>query len=204
MGHRRILLVLVVLAIGIGACSSTDEDPGTVTLPPPDLTLLPTGLGRYDVGQPADEVIDGISAVIGGPDADSSERDDTIPLPDCGIPEVRIVTWGNLVLVFDGDDADDRFVTWSYGFDPVTGNAEDIRRLGLVTDRGVGLGTPRPEVERVYRGRIAIDDDEIIDVATFAIDRDEAEHLAGRFPTTDPEATLQYLERIPGCVFSPQ
>ena len=123
-------------------------------------------------------------------------------LPDCGFPGVRVVTWGSLVLVFEGEDPDARFYSWSYGFDPVTGNAEDLRQLGLVTDRGVGPGTPRPEVERIYRGRLAIEDDTTIDVATFTIDGDEEEHLGGRFPTTDPDASLQFLERVPGCTFS--
>ncbi len=196
----RFAIALAVLGL-VSACTA-DDVADTPRPPPPDLTLLPTGLGSYDVGLPAQQVIDGISAEIGGWDADSADRDDTIPIPDCGFDDVRIVTWGNLVLVFAGEGQDDPFFTWSYGFDPVTGNAEDIRRLGLVTDLGVGLGTPRPDVERIYRGRLAIDDDEVIDVAAFTIDGDEEEHLAGLFPTTAPAASLQYLERVPACTFA--
>lgn len=195
----RIALAIAAL-VAVSACSGNTDGDGA-TRPPPDLTLLPTGLGTFDVGLPAQQVIDGVSAQVGGWDADSADRDDTIPLPDCGFDDVRIVTWGTLVLVFDGEGPDDPFFTWSYGFDPVTGNAEDLRRLGLVTAEGVGPGTSRPEIERVYRGRLDIVDDTVIDVASFTIDGDEAEHLAGRFPTTAPGEALQYLERVPACTF---
>jgi hypothetical protein len=199
---RRSIAVLVAITALLAGCANPADPTSTTVRPPPDLTLLPTGIGRYDVGQPADEVIEGVSGEIGGPDADSTEQDGALTLPECGIPDVRVVTWGSLVLVFAGEGPDAPLFTWSYGFDPVTGNAEDLRRLGLVTDRGVGPGTPRPEVERIYRGQLAIEDDTTIDVATFTIDGDEAEHLAGRFPTTDPDAVLQFLERVPGCTFS--
>lgn len=198
---RSVSTAVLLVALIVGGCAGSSDEPPSVAGPVSDLTLRSDGLGSYDVGTPATEVIEGISAEIGGWDADSADRDDTIPLPDCGLAEVRIVTWGTLVAVFDGIGPDDPFFTWSYGFDPVTGNAGDPRDLRLVTDRGVGLGTPRPDVERIYRGRIAVTDDTAIDVATFTIDGDEEEHLAGRFPTTDPDELLQYLERVPACTF---
>lgn len=201
MGRIRIEFAAAASAFLLAACVGSTGPATSASEPPPDLTLLPTGLGTFDIGQPADEVIDGVSAEIGGPDADSADRDDSIPLPDCGVPEVRIVSWGSLVLVFAGTTPEAPFFTWSYGFDPVTGNAEDLRGLGLVTDVGVGLGTPRPEVERIYRSEIDVVDDTVIDIASFTIDGDEAEHLAGRFPTTDPDEELQYLERVPACTF---
>lgn len=201
MPRRTVRIALTIAVVALVSACSADPDGDTSAPPPPDLTLLPTGLGTFDVGLPAQQVIDGISAQIGGWDADSADRDDTLPLPNCGFDDVRIVTWGNLVLVFAGEGPDDPFFTWSYGFDPVTGSAEDIRALGLVTAEGIGLATPRPEVERAYRGRIDIVDDTTIDVATFTIDGDEQEHLAGRFPTTAPDEALQYLERVPACAF---
>lgn len=161
--------------------------------------LRASGIGSYDVGTPAERVIEGVSSEIGGPDADSTESDSSIIVPDCGVTAVRLVSWGNLVLFFSGEEPDSPFLTWSYGFDPVTASADDLRQLGLVTDEGIGLGSARPDVERAYAGRILIQDDALIDVSTFTIDGDEAEHITGRFPTTDPDDAVQYLERVPGC-----
>ncbi len=204
MGHRTtgIASLLVCITL-IGGCSSGD---GTDTAQPPNsppgLVLTASGIGPYDVGMPAERVIDGISSEIGGPDADSTESDSSVIVPDCGVGTVRLVSWGNLIILFAGEEPDSPFLTWSYGFDPVTASADDLRRLGLVTEEGIGLGSPRPDVERAYRGRILIQDDTVINVSTFTIDGDEEEHLTGRFPTTDPDDTVQYLERAPGCSHS--
>lgn len=201
MGRLRIAIVGLVTVFTLVGCAGSNGSTTDPDGPASNLTLLPTGIGIFDVGLPADEVIEGVSAQVGGPDADSADRDDSIPIPDCGIPDVRIVSWGSLILVFAGDAPEAAFVTWSYGFDPRTGNSEDLRQLGLVTDTGVGLGTLRPDVERIYGSRLDVVDDTVIDLASFAIDGDESEHLGGRFPTTDPNAPVQYLERVPTCTF---
>jgi hypothetical protein len=201
MGRRHLgIASLVACTALIGACSPGDG-PSTAPTPssPPGLVLRASGIGSYDVGMPAERVIEGISSEIGGPDADSTESDSSVIVPDCGVASVRLVSWGNLALIFSGEEPDSPFLTWSYGFDPVTASADDLRRLGLVTDEGIGLGSPRADVERAYRGRIMIVDDALINISTFTIDGDEAEHLTGRFPTTEPDDTVQYLERAPGC-----
>ena len=95
-------------------------------------------------------VIDGVSSQIGGWDADSAEEDSSLLLPDCGVPSVRLMSWGNLVLIFAGEEDDSAFLTWSYGFDPVTGNSEDLRKLGLRTAEDVGLGTPRSDLRSIH------------------------------------------------------
>lgn len=201
MGQRTTgIAFLLVCTAFIGACSSGDGPSSSpAPPPPPGLALRASGIGSYDVGLPAELVIEGISSQIGGSDADSTEPDSSVIVPDCGVASVRLVSWGNLVLFFSGEEPDSPFLTWSYGFDPVTASADDVRRLGLVTDEGIGLGSPRADVERAYRGRIVILDDTLIDVSTFTIDGDEAEHLTGRFPTTDPDEAVQYLERAPAC-----
>ncbi len=201
MGRRTTARVfLLACTVFISACSSGDG-PNTAPSPPSPtgLVLRASGIGSYDVGMPADRVIEGMSSEIGGPDADSTETGSSVIVPDCGVASVRLVSWGNLVLFFSGEEPDSPFLTWSYGFDPVTGNADDLRQLGLVTDVGIGLGSPRAEVERAYLGRILIQDDDLVDVSTFTIDGDEAEHLTGGFPTTDPDDAVQYLERAPAC-----
>ena len=65
----QIVFFLLLLAV-VGACSDGDTSPqGGVS----ELVLAPDGIGRYAIGQPADEVISGVSATIGGADADSSD-----------------------------------------------------------------------------------------------------------------------------------
>ncbi|HSJ72178.1 MAG TPA: hypothetical protein VLA29_11105 [Acidimicrobiia bacterium] len=201
MGRRNLgIAILLACAVLLGACSP-GGGPNTAPTPttPPTLVLRASGIGAYDVGMPAERVIEGISSEIGGSDADSTESDSSVIVPDCGVASVRLVSWGNLVLFFSGEEPDSPFLTWSYGFDPMTASADDLRQLGLVTDEGISLGSSRADVERAYRGRIMIQDDEVIDIATFTIDGDEAEHITGHFPTTDPDDTVQYLERAPGC-----
>ena len=195
----RLLSVALAMAVSITACSSANEE--TSTLPPPtnSLTLRPSGLGIYDIGEPASVVIDGVSSQIGGWDADSTEASSSLDLPDCGVQSIRLMSWGILILIFAGEAEDSPFLTWSYGFDPVTGNSDDLRGLGLRTAEGVGLGTPRTELERIYRSSVAITDDTALDIATFTIDGDEAEHMSGRLEDPDPAARIQFLEREPAC-----
>lgn len=195
----RIIVVAIVVSVAGSACSTGGGSDATNPSSTSGLVLRPSGIGPFEVGDDAEEVIDGISSRIGGPDADSAEPNSPVEAPACDEGPARLVSWGSLALVFVGEGEDARFLTWSYGFDPLTGGADDRRGLGLTTAEGVGLGTPRPELERVYRGRIVVDDDPSIDIATFAIDADEAEHLEGRLPTTEPDAAVQLLQRVPAC-----
>jgi hypothetical protein len=189
--------------VAIAACTnagSTDTAGGTAS--GSGLVLSATGIGAYVIGDNAESVIEGVSAQIGGWDADSLEPGSSIPLPECGNGVVRQMSWGNLVLVFVDGGSGSRLYTWSYGYDPVTGNAEDRRGLDLRTASGIHLGTQRSELERIHRGEVKITDDVAVDLATFTIDGDEQEHLAGRLDSTDAESVVQFLERIPGCASS--
>lgn len=194
--RTRILLVLAALLAVVASCSSADNGPVGGA---PELVLLPDGIGRYTVGQPADEVIAGVSSVIGGPDADSSDADSALQIPDCRASGTRVVSWGNLVLLFVERGAASVFATWSYGFDPVTGNADDARALNLTTEEGVGLGTPRAELTATYGSDVAFLPDAAVGLETFAIDGSAPEHISGRLSSLAPDATIQLLERQPAC-----
>ena len=188
--------VLVVIALLATACGSdTSDDPP----PYPNLVLLPSGIGRYTVGNPADEVIEGLSRQIGGFDADSLEEDSSVLVPDCdGLP-TRLVSWGNLVLLFVTDGAAEVFHTWSYGFDPVNGNAEDSRDLRLETEEGLSLTSTRPELIDLYGARVTVVDNPAIDLASYTIDTANDEHLAGNLASVEPDARVQLIERVPNC-----
>lgn len=195
--QTRILLVVAGMLALTSACSSTGV-PGDG--PASELDLRADGIGRHLVGQPADEVIVGVSGEIGGPDGDSNDSDTPLRVPDCGSPGTRVVSWGNLVLFFvDRSDAS-VFATWSYGFDPITGNAQDIRGLGLTTPAGIGLGSTRADLTAAHGSSVDFSPDVDLDLETFTIDATEDEYLSGRLTSLEPDATVQFLERQPACV----
>jgi hypothetical protein len=198
--HTHIVVLAVMVAVAVGGCAGNGRS-GASSVPtaPPSLILRPDGIGPYRIGDPADVVIDGLSSDIGGWDVDSLDEDSTVQVPVCDPSGTRMVAWGNLVLLFSGPPTAETLTTWTYGFDPVTGNAIDVRGLDLRTDDGIGLGTPRTDVERILTGRLVIEDDLAIDVSTFAIDPDDARHLVGRFASADPDAGVQTLSSAPGC-----
>ena len=195
--RTRILLVLAALLAVVAACSTAGDSSGGGAS---DLELRPDGIGRYTVGQPADEVIAGVSGAIGGPDADSTDADTPLLIPDCGATGTRVVSWGNLVLFFVDRGAASVFATWSYGFDPVTGNADDVRRLSLVTAEGIGLGASRADLMAAYGSDVVFSPDAALDLETFSIDGSEPEFISGRLPSVASDATIQLLERQPACI----
>ena len=203
MQASRAALIVAMSALVATACGASEP---TLTTPGvvggSGLVLSADGIGSYAIGDDADEVIDGVSAQIGGWDSDSIEPGTTIEAPECGGGAVRQMSWGNLVLVFVDTGAGSRLFTWAYGYDPVTGNAEDRRGLDLRTDSGIRLGTPRSELERIHRNDVSITDDASVDIARFTVDGDEEEHLSGRLGSTAPDAVVQFLERMPGCAES--
>ncbi len=188
-----VVLVLALIATACGGDSGDEPDPY------PNLVLLADGIGPFRIGSPADEVVDGLSRQIGGFDADSSEEDSRVLVPTCDDLSTRLVSWGNLVLLFVTEGAAETFYTWSYGFDPVTGNAEDSRDLRLKTDEGLGLTSTRPDLVDLYGSRVTIVDLPAIDLATYTIDPANSEHLAGNLESVDADARVQLIERIPNC-----
>lgn len=195
--RTRILLVLAALLGVVAACSSADN---TSDRSASELDLQPDGIGRYTVGQPADEVIAGISTQIGGPDGDSIDSDTLLQVPDCGSPGTRVVSWGNLVLFFVDRNGSSVFATWSYGFDPITGNAQDARGLDLTTPDGIGLGSTRDDLTAAYGHSVDFSPDIDLDLETFSINASRDEYLSGRLTSLESDATVQFLERQPACV----
>ncbi|MDJ0791312.1 MAG: hypothetical protein QNJ71_05400 [Acidimicrobiia bacterium] len=195
MPLRRALVLGTMLVLAASSCSDTAPQSAVRA----DLDLRPDGIGLYLVGQPADEVIAGLSESIGGPDGDTDEPASPIFVPDCGAPGTRVVSWGSLALYFVERNGASVFETWSYGYDPITGSADDTRNLGLATEEGIGLGSSRDALTEAYGLRLQFDDDVALDFSTFEIDAGQAEHLAGRMDTTSPEGVVQFLERRPAC-----
>jgi hypothetical protein len=84
----------------------------TVGSPASDLVLLDNGLGPFQFGDSGPAVVEGVTATVGGWDADSSDNDAIVP-PSCDPAMVHVVSWGSLVLMFTTRDGTEAFTGWS-------------------------------------------------------------------------------------------
>jgi len=204
---RFLWALLLAFALVAAGCTVTRSPPlDTTTRRQPsdvpvadELTLHIEGIGPYEVGDEAEFVIAGITNVIGGWDADSSDEGSPIQLPECETDSSRVVSWGSLALVFVRGYARETFVSWSFGFDPISGNSDDLRGLNLQTEAGVGLGTTRQELEAVYGAGLEITDQPDIDSAIFAIDKTQEPHLSGKLDASGPQGVVDLIQIEPTC-----
>lgn len=201
---RSRFLLLTVLIVGLSACSVSVQSPSdpTTTLalgsPASDLVLLDDGLGPFIFGDSSAAVIEGVTATIGGWNADSSNNDVTTARV-CVQGQPRIVSWGSLVLTFVEEGGVESFSGWSYGFDPLTGDSEDQRHLGLNTPEGIELGSTRTDLIDVYGSTVSIADDVTLDTASFIVSGGGSTHLAGKLDTAGPGGVVDFLETSPTC-----
>ena len=205
MDHIRPLTCLVTAVLGaLSACSVTTpavpESTTSLAARPPasDLVLRDDGLGPFRFGDSSVTVVDAVTATIGGWDADSNDGD-AVAIPSCAEGRVRIVSWGSLVLVFVEQSGAEVFTGWSYGFDPLTGNSDDHRGLGLTTSEGIMLGSDSQDLIEAYGPAVSITDDTDLDTATFVVSSSGPTRLAGRLDRTGPMGSVDYLETTPGC-----
>ena len=159
------------------------------------LVLTADGIGAISIGQPFDDVRTALADEIGGWDIDSGDRPDVVHVPTCDGDTTRLVGWGNLTLLFTGDPDDLRFATWTYGFDPVTGSAEDVRALGLVTPEGIGLGSSRTDITAAYGDRATYSDASTTVGTVVVLGNASEPHLEGRLEND----RLVLMERTPTC-----
>lgn len=197
---RDRLLLALLAGLVAAACTVSDPEPTTTTttsLPPlTPLVLSPEGILPYRVGADAATVVAGIDNRVGGHDREIPwSAGETSILGRCPAAEVRAFGWGSLFVITERADPE-RFFTWSYGFDHETGSSGDPRMLDLATEDGIGLGTPRDELESLLGPRLAIRYDEAADLTTFTIDGDREPHIRGRL---DASGVVDFLERVPGC-----
>lgn len=201
---RSLVLLLSTLAIALSACAITQQaSPETASTtaagsPASDLVLLYDGLGPFQFGDGSAAVIEGVTATVGGWDADSSDNDAIVP-PSCDPVTVRAVSWGSLVLVFTTRDGTQVFTGWSYGFDPLTGDSFDNRALGLTTPEGVGLDTGREDLIEVYGSAVSIIDDTVLDTARFTVAGTDQILLEGKLDSAGAGGMVDFLESTPGC-----
>ena len=203
---HRLVLTLAALAVVASGCSiarPTVEESSTDPQPSPPisdvLTLESSGVGPFTVGSEATAVIAGMAEVIGGWDVDSTLEVTTVQLPDCGVVVPRVVSWGSLALVFMPDAVGEVFTSWSYGFDPLTGDSKDLRQLGLETARGIGLGSTRSELVSAYGTNVAITDLRTIDSAVFTVQGNGISRLTGKLDAAGSSGVVDLIQIEPTC-----
>jgi hypothetical protein len=69
-------------------------------------------LGPFQFGDSGPAVVEGVTATVGGWDADSSDNDANVP-PSCDPAMVHVMSWGSLVLMFTTRDGTEAFTGWS-------------------------------------------------------------------------------------------
>jgi hypothetical protein len=200
---RPASLFFAVLAIGVSACSVAQEstpDTTTLALGPPsaELVLLDDGLEPFRFGDIAEAVVEGVTATIGGWNADSASNDAITP-PVCEDGQTHSVSWGSLVLSFVERDGVDTFTHWAYGFDPLTANSDDNRQLGLTTPEGIGLGSVRNDLLRAYGSAVSITDDTELNTAAFMVSGNAETYIVGKLNIAGSSGTVDFLETTPSC-----
>jgi hypothetical protein len=186
------LVVLAAVCLVAAACSSSDNSTGIIG--EPTFTLTTDGIGDFIVGDPFDLVSTELEARFGGTDVDSFEETTDVFVPACAGDVTRLVSWGNLIVLFTGEADDLRLATWTYGFDPVTGSSEDVRQLNLKTDKGIGLGSTRQDIEAAYGSQATFTASEAAGGEYLEISDAGQGRLVGRL---SPNLTL--LELAPTC-----
>ena len=197
---RPMICALAGVALILSSCASSGPGEGQIdqeALGPEasGLVLTADGIGPILIGQPFDDVRTAFSDEVGGWDIDSGDRPDAVHVPTCDGDTTRLVGWGNLTLLFTGDPDDLRFATWTYGFDPVTGSAEDVRALGLVTPEGIGLGSSRTDITAAYGDRATYSDASTTVGTVVVLGNASEPHLEGRLEND----RLVLMERTPTC-----
>ena len=202
--NRPVILLLSALVMSMAGCSLTtapsEEAPPSVAAGSntSDLLLHNDGLGPFRFGDSAEAVIDALTSTIGGWDADSRESD-VGTIPTCEAGQGRQVLWGSLVLTFVERAGSEAFSSWAYGFDPLTGNTDDTRGLGLATPEGIGLGTTRSELIDIYGSTVSFVDDAVLDTTSFLVSGNEPTQLGGNLDATNLGGTIDFLETTPTC-----
>lgn len=201
---RSMTAMVAALTLALSSCSITSQEASDTTTslasgsPRSDLVLLDDGLGPFVFGDVSEAVIDGVTASIGGWDADSHETD-LGPIPPCQTGSPRLVVWGPLVLTFVERDDGATFSAWSYGFNPLTGDSEDSRQLNLTTPEGIGLGSLRQNLVDAYGSAVSFVDDTVLDTATFAVTGRESTRITGKLNATGTAGEVDFLETTPTC-----
>lgn len=179
--------------------TTTEDTTTTTSLAFEVLVLRGDGLDLVDFGQPAEVVHSALTALLGPPDEDSGWIEaGSSPFGVCPGTVVRGVRWETLQVLFtDGETewASDIPHFFSY-VDSVF--FEDATPLGFTTDREIGLGSTRAELEAAYGEEVEIFVDEVFGVL-FRIDVPEPALLWGDLADEQVDAPITLVRGGQGC-----
>ncbi len=143
--------------------TTTTEPPVTTTTVPVDpaveaLVLSEDGIGAAVFSGDPDGVVAFLATFVGPPTSDTGWVD-PFDISACSGTELRVVSFGSLRLTF-GDvspvlEGRRHFFAYTYGtyaYDGTGVTATDQSPPGLVTDRGIGLGTSLLSLEASFPG----------------------------------------------------
>ncbi len=153
--------------------TSTTLPPETTTTVDPmiDALLLGAeGIGSATFGSDPEGVVSYVTTLLGSPTQDT-DWVDPLTLGPCPGEELRLVSWGALVLEF-GDQSTvatgrRHFYSYQYGVDGEVG----VPPIGLVTGQGVTTGSPVSELVAAYPEVVLNEEDEFIS-ANFYVNDD--------------------------------
>jgi hypothetical protein len=141
----------------------------------PTIVLGRDGLAVAAFGDPADDTVAAVTAVLGVPDEDSGWVE-PLSIGACAGEEGRFVAWGSLYLYFADEstfgNGERHFFGYSYG------SASDLEAIpeGLATPEGIGLGTSVAFLRAAYHDVVVEAGEEGLFPANFYVD----DNLSGR------------------------
>jgi hypothetical protein len=174
---------VLVGAAAVSAGCGDSVAPSTVAPPvspsgpaaAPPLLLDRDGLGVATFGEPAEDAIGAVTAVLGEPDEDSGWVE-PLSIGACAGTAARFTAWGSLYLYFSDEspvaDGERHFFGYSYGNEGDLSEAPE----GLATPEGIGLGTTVEFLRAAYDGVVVEPGEEGLIAPTFYVD----ERLSGR------------------------
>jgi hypothetical protein len=144
-----------------------------------DLIVLDRdGLGVAGFGDPAEDAIAAVTAVLGEPDEDSGWVE-PLSIGACAGTEARYVAWGALYLYFSDESAittgERHLFSYSYG------RESDLEAIpeGLATPDGIGLGTSVEFLRAAYPDVVVEPGEEGVFAPNFYVDDTLSGRLTG-------------------------
>ncbi len=165
------------------------------------LVLIPGGFQTVPFGVEPEVALARVALAFGDPTGDTG----WVPAQDlgpCPGDEVRLVSWGELSLLFSNEVApfavpgSRHFTSWIY-----TGPASPADP-GLMTFAGIGLGSTRADLDAAYGPRLAITEDDLFG-PSFQVDfepgQDDFIYLSGALTDATPDGIVIGLSAGRSC-----
>ena len=132
----------------------TQVVPGEITpvgdpIPVNELTMSSSDIGTLDFGDDGDQVLGQLAATFGPPTQDTGYIIGDGTFGECPGDSIRVVQWGPLNVVMQGDATTNQFV--SYRIDISYGNLTSPTR-DIATLSGLRVGDQVSQLEEIYSG----------------------------------------------------